>query len=501
MATADVDVAVVGSGFCGMFVARELVRAGREVTIVERGATKSHARQLEDREHALDIPSAAPNHESDPKLADYPWDYVYGVGGCSLHWAGVAPRFLESDFELRTRYGVGRDWPLSARQLEPFYDEAERALAVAGGGDNPLFPSRRPYPQPPQPFAPVDRLLAGLMKPYFPLPQSRPTRSVGGRAACCGSATCRLCPVDARYSVLHTAGDEHLLDNPRLTLRERTVAARVRTDRDRVTEIELIQADGERSTLSAGTVVLACNGIENAAILLRSGLGGDDVGKWLYDHEHRLIYMTLDRSARHGKGSSLATGICYDYADGDFRRRRGALLVYPYNPGRLLSDDLIDELIGGREGRALHNRARNLFDRTLVLDTLGEDLPRRERRVELSPRKDSFGLPRNRIRYPADSDYLERTRRAVHADLEHRLRPLGARIEKTFPVAQGAHQLGTCYMGERGGVVDSDQRHHRFENLYVAGGSAFPSYSAHHPTLTITALAIRLGRHLVSDAR
>jgi len=307
--------------------------------------------------------------------------------------------------------------------------------------------------------------------------------------------------VDARYSVLHTTGDERLLDNPRLTLRERTVAARLRTDPDKVTGIEVIDAGGERSTLNAGTVVLACNGIENAAILLRSGLGGDDVGKWLYDHEHRLIYMKLDRSARHGKGNSLATGICYDYAEGDFRRRRGSLLVYPYNPGRLLTDDLIDGLIGGREGRALRSRANELFDRTLVLDTLGEDLPRRERRVELSPRKDSFGLPLNRIRYPADSDYLERTRRAVYADLERRLSPLGARIEKTFPVAQGAHQLGTCYMGERDGVVDSDQRHHRFENLYVAGGSAFPSYSAHHPTLTITALAIRLGRHLVSAAR
>jgi len=58
------------------------------------------------------------------------------------------------------------------------------------------------------------------------------------------------------------------------------------------------------------------------------------------------------------------------------------------------------------------------------------------------------------------------------------------------------YQFGTAYMGERDGVVDADQRHHRFDNLYVAGGLAFPSYSAHHPTPTITALAIRLGRHL-----
>jgi choline dehydrogenase-like flavoprotein len=265
-----------------------------------------------------------------------------------------------------------------------------------------------------------------------------------------------------------------------------------------VTEIDCIGADGRRSTLRAKTVVLAANGIENAAILLRSDLGGKDVGKWLYDHEHRLLYLTLDRPARHGRGTSLATGITYDYVEGDFRRKRGSLLVYPYNPGRDVLDDLMAELIDGRTGKGVRKGLRERFDRTLVFDSLGEDLPRRDRRVELSPKKDSFGLPLNRISYPADSQYLEGTRRTVYADLQRRLRPLGARIEKTFPVAQGAHQLGTCYMGEKDGVVDAQQRHHDFQNLYVAGGSSFPSYSAHHPTLTIGALALRLGRHLAS---
>ncbi len=48
------------------------------------------------------------------------------------------------------------------------------------------------------------------------------------------------------------------------------------------------------------------------------------------------------------------------------------------------------------------------------------------------------------------------------------------------------------------GVVDENLRHHRIGNLYVAGGSAFPTYSALHPTVTIAALAVRLGRHLAS---
>ena len=54
--------------------------------------------------------------------------------------------------------------------------------------------------------------------------------------------------------------------------------------------------------------------------------------------------------------------------------------------------------------------------------------------------------------------------------------------------------------GERVLVVDADLRHHELSNLRIVGGSAFPTYSAHHPTLTICALAIRLGRALGAGA-
>ena len=47
-------------------------------------------------------------------------------------------------------------------------------------------------------------------------------------------------------------------------------------------------------------------------------------------------------------------------------------------------------------------------------------------------------------------------------------------------------------------MVDADLRHLDVENLWVAGGSCFPAYSAAHPTLTIAALAIRLSDHLTA---
>ena len=484
MTAEEIDVAVVGSGFAGLLVARELVRAGRQVTVFERGGRRTHREQLADGAHEVDTAGARHNHES-AEGSDYPWLYSYGVGGSSLHWTGVTPRLLRSDFELRSRYGVGRDWPLSYDELVPYYEEAERILSVAGEG----------APLPPHPLSPVDELVAPLLRPFGPLPQARASRRVGGRSACCGATTCELCPVDARFSMLHVL-DGGLAGSPQLELREQTVVARLRHGSGRVRALETIDREGERGTVAAAMVVLAANGIENPAILLRSGLDGPDVGRWLFDHGHRVLELAVDRPVPHGRGATLSTGVSHAYRDGDWRSERGAQLVIPFNPGSDFEGQLVDDVVAGMSGRRARERARRRFERRLVLDTLGEDLPQRERRVELSPRKDEFGLPLNRIAYPRDGDYIRRGRSVMNADLERRLGPLGGRIVATLRRGEGAHTLGTCHMAASGGVVDADQRHHELENLFVTGGSAFPSYSSHHPTLTICALAIRLGRTL-----
>ena len=62
----------------------------------------------------------------------------------------------------------------------------------------------------------------------------------------------------------------------------------------------------------------------------------------------------------------------------------------------------------------------------------------------------------------------------------------------------GGHHLGGTRMDadpDRG-VVDADLLCHGIENLYVVGGSTFPSAGFSNPTLTIVSLAIRLARTL-----
>ncbi len=61
----------------------------------------------------------------------------------------------------------------------------------------------------------------------------------------------------------------------------------------------------------------------------------------------------------------------------------------------------------------------------------------------------------------------------------------------------GHHASGTCRMGKSPeiGVVDENLRVHGVDNLYVCSNAVFPSGSAVNPTLTLTALALRLGDH------
>jgi len=486
--------AIVGSGITGLLTARELVRAGEEITLIERGPQRLDADELPlaAREAAL----SSTDHNTEPELrkAGDPWQYAYAFGGSSLLWAGVAPRLLPADFEMSSRYGIWRDWPISYDDLVPFYREAERVLEVAGA-PHELFPSSDAYPLPPIEPSAADRLLGPLLEPFGALPVAR--RAAGLEAYPPPVGSDGLEAIEPSFTMLGVARE--LAASPGFSVLDRTVAAKLRIESDSVTAIECVSAGGEHSELRADRVVLATHGIENAALLLRSGLEGKAVGRWLGDHVHVQLELELERPVEHWRASSRDSGISYAWADGAWRAERAAAVVIPFNPGLMVRDPLTDALASGDGGVSLRRRMAERFARTLVVYVSLEDAPREERRVELSSRRDGLGIPLSKVAYPPDSEYVERGLAQVRQGLEERLRPLGARVVGRRFGNRGGHMLGTCFMGPAG-VVDENLRHHQVRNLYVAGGSAFPTHSPLHPTTTIAALALRLGDHLAREA-
>jgi choline dehydrogenase-like flavoprotein len=346
----------------------------------------------------------------------------------------------------------------------------------------------------------MDELVAPLLEPYLALPQARPSRPTRGRPACTGAATCELCPVDARFTVLNGLWD--VLSEPGLQLATETVAARVRLAADgrRVEALEALAAGGTPIRVHARTFVLAGSGLENPAILLRSGIERPATGRYLYDHAHRTLWIQVGRDVGAGEGHTIATGYSAAFLDGRFRARHSAAMAIFFNPGIALAAAVAGAVVRGRGGADVRREAADRWRRTLPVDVLLEDVPRPERRVTLSNRRDSLGLPLSRIAYPAPGPYEEAGFAALRAGLFQRLRPLGVEAVDERPAPAGSHLLGTCRMGRGdGAVVDADLRHLGIENLYVLGGSAFPTYSPAHPTLTIAALAIRAGEQIAAE--
>ena len=503
MKVIEADLAIVGSGICGLLSAWAPLQAGLRVAMLERGALKTHAEQLADRGWEADVPGAVHNDQTTPGTPPYPWSYVYGLGGSTLHWAGATPRFSATDFKMRSTYGVMVDWPLSLEDLLPYYRQAEQALGVSGApeanvGAGPGLPGARALP--PHRLSPMDRAVAPFLRPFRPLPQARPSRPLQGRPACCGSATCELCPVDARFSTLN--GLRAVLEHPGLQLHEQTVAAHLRraSGGRTIEAIEAIGAAGERSQVQAERFVLAASGFENPAILLRSGLERPALGRYLFDHGHTTLTVKLRRSLQPGHGNSLSTGLSEVFREGRFRSRHSAAIVSPFNPGASLGP-MVAAGVGARhDGDQVRSDALAEWKRTLPLDVLTEDVPQAERRVTLAASRDSFGLPLNSVAYPNPTRYeLDGIEYAV-AQVRRMLAPLGAEDVEAAPGPRGGHLLGTCRMESGGGaVVDSQMRHLDIENLFVAGGSAFPTYSPVHPTLTIAALSLRLGNLLAGE--
>ncbi len=149
--------------------------------------------------------------------------------------------------------------------------------------------------------------------------------------------------------------------------------------------------------------------------------------------------------------------------------------------------------------------------RYLGLYFQAEQAPNRESRITLSPdHVDEHGIPRAVVQL-AFTEQDEKTILAAHrvfighylaasaGDLIYDEDGLIDYLRVRFRnFNSAAHHIGTTRMASSPdhGVVDGECKVHGIENLYVAGSSVFPTGSHANPTLTLIALAARLGEHL-----
>lgn len=484
----------------GSICAWKLAEAGRRVLLIEAGPPVDRRRasaRFARSEKANDTYPMGPDQPRFQQPDGYfeqrgpePFTAVYEkvVGGTTWHWLATTLRFLESDLRMRARFGVGQDWPLSLADLEPYYDQAERELGVAGAA------------LPPLPATYLDQQVALAARKFGyrveVLPAARNSVAYDGRPACRGSATCfPICPIGAKYDAsVHV----HKALQAGVILWSETPVTRLLARDGRVTAVEC-RRNGETLQVTSPLFILAANAVESPRLLLHSGLPNGWTGRFLMGMAGQVSRALAPRPVWPFRSPQVVSGIT-QFRDGSFRRRRAGFVVSIGNDGwpdgapSSIARQLVER---GFKGRELQAAVREHVSRQLLLVSNCEELPRAENRISLSDQKDSLGVPRPRVHFALGRYTLDAIDQSVlvHARI---FQEMGASHVLHYEQADDpAHLAGTCRMGEPGqSVVDSQLRSHDWPNLYVVGSAVFPTAGTAPPTLTVAALALRCAEML-----
>ncbi len=386
--------------------------------------------------------------------------------------------------------GLDVRWPYTLADLAPYYTEMEQRLRVCGGDNGPSGHGRGPgHPR----SAAGRRLWAGgetLGYRPFPTPLAINRDARLGRPGCSAASLCISfqCPTAAKSDVV-SVFLRPLADHPGLTLRTgvRALALDQRA-RGRVDEVVVLdRLSRQLHRVRARAIVLACNAVQTAALLLRSrtryapgGVGNesDMVGRGLCMKLSEYVVGEVDPLTGSADGRPLpgpfsTVSFTDHYVDEDCPTGVGGLL-YEAKPDE-------PDATGA--------------DSVLRVETILADHPSPENRVTLGEQVDEDGVPVIRMHYRPDPRDLARL--AYMVDRGRRLlHQCGARTVRTEPsdfIEGSTHLHGTCRAGldPTTSVTDPWGRVHSTDNVYVADGSVMPYPGGLSPTLTIQAHALR----------
>jgi choline dehydrogenase-like flavoprotein len=510
MSTERYDVIIIGSGAGGGTLAHRLAPTGRRILILERGDYLPREKENWSTDAVFGenrYRAAETWHDRDGR--PFHPGIHYWVGGNTKMYGAVLLRLRERDFgELRHRDGVSPAWPLSYRDLAPYYSEAERLYHVHGqrGSDPTEPPSADPYPFPAVSHEPRIAQLAEDLRRVghrpFPLPvgimldETEPQRS-----ACIRCATCDGFPCLVRAKAdAHVVCVQPALEHRNVTLLTGAYAERIETGPSgrEATQI-VVRRAGETERYRGDVVVVACGAINSAALLLRSanwahpdGLanGSGVVGRHYMCHNNSAL-IAISRTPNPTRFQKTLGLNDFYFGAEDCEFPLGHIQMLGKTDAAMFEGEAHHLLPGFAAGRL----ASHALDFWLTT----EDLPDPENRVLVG--RDGGIRLHYRPNNVEPHQLLTRRLRALleHLDCEPHLLPQTAYFGKRIPIAGTGHQNGTVRFGRdpKTSALDPDCRAHEIDNLYVVDGGFFPSSAAVNPTLTIIANALRVGDHLV----
>ena len=186
----NTDVVIVGAGYGGSIMARELARAGKRVVVLESGPAWDSKDLLSSQIWSRRLRAGIAQYRTageDPVGIGF--NVGRGLGGAGIHHYGGWFRMHAGDFDVKSRYGQQLDWPLSYEDLRPYYDRMQADVGMSGDAKAEVWrPPGKPYPLPPLPLQRHGRILRrgfdALGLRTAPAPQAILSRPYKGRPAC-----------------------------------------------------------------------------------------------------------------------------------------------------------------------------------------------------------------------------------------------------------------------------------------------------------------------------
>jgi len=513
-ASIETGICIIGAGAAGITLARSLRSAHVPVVLLESGGLEFDA-ATQDLDAGL--MTGLHNYPTDVSRLRY-------FGGTTNHWAGTSRPFEASDFHPQPSIPLS-GWPIALEDLSPYYRTAQE-ICQLGPFDYSTSYWFQKIGQSPPAFDP-----ARVHPTIFQI--SPPTR----------------------FGEVYR-NDLKDEENVTVYLNANAVDLQAVADASAIERIHVATLGGPSFSVRPKYTVLAAGGLENARILLLSrgvqpnGLGNtyDVVGRYFMDHPYFpaagfVTFATLDpplplmilgvKASPVAAFATLANAAKPDGTAGfqvliqgmtriitgvDSLKTVASSLSNLTTPDHLW--DHIQAIIRDRDAiadnayRTIMRSRQSPFLASGVglpiqaasLDVLLEQVPNPASRVILSKERDALG--QNRL--ALDWQFTDVERRTYQHAIEMaalEFGRLGLGRVKIKPLPQdgwpsdlmGAnHHIGTTRMSDdpKTGVVDRNCRVHGINNLYVAGSSVFPTSTFANPTLTITAMSLRLADEL-----
>ncbi len=471
------DVCVFGTGPAGLPVALDLAKAGKRVALIEAGG--------------FEYSEESQNYYRGTETGLNTWNALERkrmrfFGGTTAAWAGRCALYDEIDFAADTYHGMP-GWPITRKALLDHVAQATDILDVRWENLAP--------------------------QPFRNFPDSRFVHSSEG-----------ISP-PTRFAEKYR---REVVESPNILLVTMANLVELRLlapsgSKGSLDHAVLKDYRGQTFKIKARRYVLALGSIENARLLLNSdkqvagGIGNHAgyVGRCFMEHLDiqigRFVVLNKDYFIPEKiMGIAPVPSVLQSQRVGN-----GVLAVdpthVPIDYGRLRD---VKRVL--REGACRFELVREFTRKFKDFNCLGEGVitseieqcPNPDSRVSLTNDIDPLGLRRVNLHWVInESD--RRTIRALGMELAKEWARLDvARVQLSdfivdqskpiLPVGAHAHHMGTTRMSRdpRHGVVDANCRVHGVDNLYVSGGSVFPTGGGINPTFTIVLLALRLSKHL-----